>query len=59
MDEVLSLSDTDLKVLRAIQQDATGSARQMEERKRAQAEYDACVARKAEEMRKADSADPQ
>lgn len=35
----------------------TGSARQMEDRKRAQAEYDACVARKAEEMRKADKAD--
>jgi hypothetical protein len=35
----------------------TGGARLMEERKRAQAEYDACVARKAEEMRKADKAD--
>ena len=37
----------------------TGGARQMEERKRAQDEYDACVARKAEEMRKADNADAQ
>ena len=37
----------------------TGSARLMEERKRAQQEYDACVARKAEEMRKADNANAQ
>jgi DNA-binding Lrp family transcriptional regulator len=32
MDEALSLSETDLKVLRAIQQDATGSARELAER---------------------------
>ena len=31
----------------------------MEDRKRAQHEYEACVARKAEEMRKADNADAQ
>lgn len=35
------------------------SALRMEDRKRAQAEYEACIARTAEEMRKADSADPQ
>ena len=35
------------------------SALRMEDLKRAQAEYEACIARKAEEMRKADSADPQ
>lgn len=33
------------------------SALRMEDLKRAQAEYEACVARKAEAMRKADSAD--
>ena len=32
IDEALSLSETDLKVLRAIQQDATGSARELAER---------------------------
>ena len=37
----------------------TGGARMMEERKKAQDEYDACVARKAEEMRPADNADAQ
>ena len=37
----------------------TGGARMMEERKKAQAEFDACVSRKAEEMRKAESADGQ
>ena len=37
----------------------TGGARLMEERKKAQNEYEACVARKAEEMRKADKVDTQ
>ena len=37
----------------------SSSALRMEDLKRARAEYEACVARKAEEMRKADSADPQ
>jgi hypothetical protein len=37
----------------------TGGARMMEERKKAQEEYDACVHRKAEEMRKAESAEGQ
>jgi hypothetical protein len=37
----------------------SSSALRMEDLKRAQAEYEACVARKAEEMRKADQTDTQ
>ena len=35
------------------------SALRMEDLKKAQADYEACIARKAEEMRKADKADSQ